>query len=223
MYSFGRLYAPDARDQPLMSPAVRVSTARQKRPARKVHRLLWHGNQGDKPHCIGYAWYALLRAAPVLNREPLPDPLYFDAQKHDNITGTDYDGTTVRGGAKALQKVHHKLMGYGFTNSVEDVCNWLAFYGPCVWGTRWYEDMLYPDATGLVQVSGSVVGHHAYAVLGHDDRQRVLICQNSWGLAYGKRGRFLLRYEDAQRLLDEDGEACAPTELLPAANAPVEV
>src|SRR6185436_14113346 len=101
MKPLGRKHAPDARD---LNHLLRHAALTPERPKTKTWRLLWHGDQGETPHCVGFAWHGLLRSSPVLNHQPLPDPLYLAAQKYDEFPGENYDGTSVRGGAKALQK-----------------------------------------------------------------------------------------------------------------------
>jgi Papain family cysteine protease len=209
--SLGRKFAPDHRD---LAHLLRDTATDLVRPPTRTWRLLWHGDQGETPHCVGYAWYGLLRSSPILNQQPLPDPLYFEAQKNDEFDGTDYDGTSVRGGAKALQKTYKELAKYGFAFTLGDALAWMAHDGPTVWGINWYEGMDNPDpVTGLVHVNGAVRGGHAVVCLGYNDQTERLIFQNSWGLGWGKHGRFQVGYHDGARLLAEDGEACSPTEV----------
>ena len=104
----------------------------------------------------------------------------------------------------------HFFEAMAFT--VEDILNWLGTHGPVVLGTNWYQGMFEADKTGLIVPTGSLAGGHAYLVLGYDEATKRLLCQNSWGTGWGLRGRFSLHYEDAERLLHEDGEACTPVE-----------
>lgn len=210
MYPLGRRHAPDVRDQrhPM---AAALPTVLPVRPKSKVYRIWWSGDQGETSECVGYSWHALLRAHPRLQREPDPHTIFLEARKVDEWDGEDYLGTSVRAAAKVLQ-AQGKIVAYSWADRLEIVLNHLAFVGPVVLGTDWHEQMFRPGPTGLVELGGPVVGGHAYVVLGYDDRTRLLICQNSWGKDYGVRGRFLLRYEDADRLIQAQGEACAPTE-----------
>src|SRR6185295_8530332 len=169
MRGLGRLYAPDTRDhQHLLSAAAVTPTPA--RPKTKTWRLLWHGDQGETPHCVGFAWYGLLRSSPILNQRPLPDPIYAAAQQYDEYPGEDYDGTSVRGGAKALQKKFNELATYGFAFALDDALNWMGHEGPTVWGINWYEGMDSPDPkTGLVHVTGAIRGGHAIVCLGYNE------------------------------------------------------
>ena len=186
-------------------------------PPMKMWRVWWKGDQGDTNMCVGYAWHGLLRALPLLQRSPVAPAIYRAAQKLDQWPGEDYEGTSVRGGAKALQ-ADGKIVSYGWAQEIGTVIQWLAFKGPVVLGTNWYEHMMKPDSTGLVIPGGEIVGGHAYLAIGYDNVKERLICQNSWSMDWGPiNGRFHLHYDDADALIKDDGEACTSTE------APIQV
>jgi len=207
---FGRLVSVDERDRThLMRTALPVLTVPM--PIQRMWRVWWKGDQGDTSMCVGYAWHGLLRALPLLQRDPKPSVIYHAAQKVDQWDGEDYDGTSVRAGAKVL-KAEGRILSYGWAYDIQTVLNWLAFRGPVVLGTNWYESMLTPDATGLVVPGGAVVGGHAYLSIGYDGAKQRLICQNSWGEWGPINGRFHLHYDDADALIKDDGEACTATE-----------
>jgi len=182
------------------------------RPIRRTHRLWWRGDQGSTSECVGFAWHALLRALPNLQRTPGPSDIYLAAQKRDEWPGEAYLGTSVRGGAKALQD-EGKLKSYHWADTLDAALDWMGAGGPTVWGVNWYERMFTPDpVTGLLTIKGKLIGGHAIVCLGFDEKKEWLIFQNSWGIDFGVYGRFKLRYADAERLIAEDAEVCAPTE-----------
>jgi hypothetical protein len=206
-HALGRRHAPDERDKQFLMAAKLEAVAR---PVRKNWRVWWRGDQGSEPHCVGYAWHGMLRSLPLLQREPSPQYIYHEAQKVDEWDGEGYAGTSVRAGAKVLQR-EGKLTSYGWAWDLETVLNWLATKGPVVFGTTWYDGMFTPDADGIVALTGPAAGGHAYEVIGYDDKKELLCCPNSWG-QWGKKGRFYLRYADADRLIRDDGEACTALE-----------
>jgi len=65
----------------------------------------------------------------------------------------------------------------------------------------------------ILNVSGSVEGGHAYLICGANNKKRMLRMINSWG-NWGQNGKAWIRYEDFQKLLDADGEACTAKEVL---------
>ena len=211
MYGFGRLTAPDSRDNAHLL-SLPVSLVGMIPPPMKMWRIWYHGNQGDTSQCVGYSWHGLLRALPLLQRDPSPSSIYRAAQKLDEWDGEDYEGTSVRGGAKALKQAG-RIVSYGWATDIHTVLQWLAFKGPVVIGSQWYDSMMRPDGTGLVVPGGTVVGGHAYLAIGYDSSKERLICQNSWSMEWGPiNGRFHLHYDDADALIKDGGEACTATE-----------
>jgi hypothetical protein len=160
---------------------------------------------------VGYSWHARLRALPNLQRDPSPEIIYALAQRNDEWPGEDYDGSSVRGGAKALQAMG-KISAYGWAFNAQDALQWVGNHGPVVLGTNWYASMMTPRQDGILIVKGRNIGGHAYLLLGYDDRKDLALIQNSWGTDWGLNGRAWIRYVDLDRLIKEDGEACAPTE-----------
>lgn len=210
MNGFGRRYAPDVRDQRCLM-CDQLPRRMAVRPVRKVWRVWWRGDQGATSHCVGFAWHGVLRSLPNVQREPPPFVIYHRAQTLDEWPGENYEGTSVRAGAKVLQALG-KLTAYAWAFDLETMLNWLAFKGPVVLGTNWLEQMRRPNAAGIVRVSGRVIGGHAYEAIGYDDATELVYCQNSWGTGWGKRGRFYLRYADLARLIEAKGEVCTATE-----------
>ena len=206
----GRRHAPDERDHGYLLAAQLPSVVA--RPKRKTWTLRWKGDQGATSQCVGYSWHGLLRSLPLLQRDPAPSVIYTEAQKVDEWPGEDYDGTSVRAGAKML-KAAGKISAYGWAFNIETVLNWLGLHGPVVFGTNWYEGMFDPDEQGVVHPVGSVAGGHAYVAIGYDDVKKRVLFQNSWGKSWGPlNGRFYMGYADADALIRADGEACTPTE-----------
>lgn len=204
---FGRKAAFDDRDQRFL--LSERSTG--ERPSRKTWRLSWRGDQGQTSMCVGFAWHARLRAMPVYQKEPSPPIIYAIAQRNDEWPGESYEGTSVRGGAKALQMAG-KITAYGWAGTVQTALDWVGLQGPVVLGTNWYSGMMKPNSQHVVAVKGTVVGGHAYLLVGYDDKKGLALLQNSWGKDWGNKGRCWISYDDLQRLIAEGGEACAPTE-----------
>jgi hypothetical protein len=71
-----------------------------------------------------------------------------------------------------------------------------------------------PDPrTGRVDLSGGVLGGHAWLVRWFDERAMTFTGVSSWGRAWGRDGQFFIRYDDLDRLVKENGEACCGVEL----------
>jgi hypothetical protein len=214
MPAFGRRHAPDTRDSRFMMRALLGGP-----PVVPVTRYWPTGatlDQGPWPHCVGFAWKQWLQTSPVRHAAVALDPatIYHEAQAVDEWEGTDYDGTSVRAGAKVLQ-TRGRVVEYRWARDVMDMADWVSRIGPVVMGTNWYASMSTPSDEGVIQLSGSIVGGHAYMITGYNARRSSFRAINSWGMAWAQRGRFWIPLPLMQRLLDEDGEACAAAERIP--------
>jgi hypothetical protein len=169
------------------------------------------GDQGQYPHCVGWAWWHLLQSGPLL-ADPAtllrPDALYREAQRVDEWPGEAYDGTSVRAGAKVLRTVGD-VDGFLWALTVEDVVRHVATFGPMVVGSWWYERMSDVGPSGYAVPKGRVQGAHAYLLVGWSAERAAFRLLNSWGESWGQSGRAWLYAGALERLLDEDGEACA--------------
>lgn len=136
------------------------------------------------------------------------------------ITGNSYSGTSVLAGAKIVQSRGY-IGEYRWCFGVEDVRDAVISEGPVVIGIPWHEGMYGTRESGLVEVSGGLVGGHCLLITGYhpsmrlrgedyNERFKVFRWRNSWGPDYGVRGNGFIRYEDLRDLLKGWGEACVP-------------
>lgn len=205
---------PDARDRAfLMAPAAPVP-ATAERTWSFGHTPF---DQGDAPQCVAFAWMAELLAAPHV-AAPRPSPrawaatLYQDAQRIDGIRGA-HDGTTVRAAAATL-KARGTLSSYVWGTHAEQVAAHLYTRGPVVLGTNWYQGMSEAIGRGAtMHGTGANEGGHAYLAIGVSMPRRAVRILNSWGTAWGDRGRAWMPFALLDRLLSEDGEACSALEV----------
>lgn len=209
---FGRLYKPDERDRlHLMAPNLIIAAQREWR--------YWHTgdpiDQGGTPQCVGYSGFKYLTSGPVRNTNlPFtPTDVYHGAQKNDEWPGEDYAGSSVRGCFKWLRKEGY-VSEYQWAWDVGTIAAQILAHGPVVVGTNWYEWMMQPNSIGIIKPIGNIVGGHAYVLCGVNKAKEKFRIINSWGADWGNNGRAWIRFEDFQRLLDEDGEACIAKEIL---------
>jgi len=102
----GRVYIEDKRDRLFL-----IENKLQFRPTTLTSKYWdseeWWGNQGSTPQCVGYAWAHWIEDGPIKHGgvPPIVNPttIYKQAQKLDEWFGENYDGTSVRGGAKFLK------------------------------------------------------------------------------------------------------------------------
>ena len=165
-------------------------------------------DQRDTPHCVGFAWAAWLAASPVRQRPIGGDGIYRLAQHFDEWQGVDYDGTSVRGGAKALALSGH-ITEYRWAFDVDSVVNHILRSGPVVLGTNWYRGM---NDAGDMQPTGSLLGGHAYLAYRANVKTNQIGIRNSWGADFGTNGNGVMSLDTLERLLAENGEACTALE-----------
>ena len=169
-------------------------------------------DQGSEGACVGFAWAHELAARPSVMQGVSADLarlIYYDAQALDEWEGADYDGTSVIAGAKAI--VERKYMGeYRWAFGLQDLVIAIGYAGPAVLGLNWYEGMFTTDAEGYVHPSGQIAGGHAILCFGVSMVGRYFKLQNSWGVEWGHFGHARITFDDMDRLLHEQGEACIP-------------
>jgi len=137
--------------------------------------------------------------------------LYELATHFDAFPGTypqQDTGSTGLAVAKAAQQLG-LITGYRHAFTIEQALSALA-QGPVITGTNWLSGMDRPDPHGVVKLTGSVRGGHEYEVLGYNADTGLVECCNSWGRAWGLRGRFFLSLSDWATLLDADGDVIMP-------------
>jgi hypothetical protein len=227
---FGRLVAPpDARDhQFLMRGAMaQIHEAVGKpKPRTRPYKDLEVLDQGNTPRCVGYSARGFIEGAPVLVRPgtgPSADTIYKGAQENDEWPGSNYDGSSVRGAMKYLQQ-EKVISAYVWGQTVEEAIAWMnGGYGTCLVGTNWYSEMSDVDANGFMREPApsmtTPIGGHAWRWIWYDAKKKGILMRNSWGHDFGypvrgvPSGYAFLRVEFAKRLLAEDGEIAAPTQV----------
>lgn len=179
-------------------------------------------DQGREGACVGFAWSAELGASPIRIQinDVFARDLYKRAQQLDPWPGEEYEGTSILAGAKACAE--KGLIGeYRWAFSVEELRDAVLGLGPAVIGIPWYSGMYRTRPSGLLDVTGKVVGGHAILVRGYHPRMRikgegwfarhpVFVVRNSWGAGYGRGGDAYVLESDMAALLANFGEACIP-------------
>ena len=209
--AWGRIYAPDARDRQY---PMRAQLAKRITPRSMFWEVGPILDQGDTPQCVAYSAEQFLQTTPLATMDgPRPAEIYTLAQQLDEWPGEAYDGTSVRGGAKALTQLG-RLKSYVWASGVLDVRDWIITKGPVMMGSVWLEEMFWPDAAGILHVGGAVAGGHAYLITGYDVHTNMFKMANSWGAGWGVQGSAWLKARDVGRLISKRGEACAAVEQL---------
>lgn len=229
----GRIYIPDARDAKYpLAKALAVAPNKATGTSKYWWAQGWWGDQGDKPQCVAYSWMHWVEDGPVthfykdrdfdpafLNEHRTekhqslfaPEAIYNAAQKIDEWPGEDYDGTSVRAGAKVLKSLG-VISEYRWASSSDEVVQALLTLGPVVVGTWWHYDMFFPNEKGIITPTGPKVGGHAYLLNGVNLKKGLIRIKNSWGRGWGKNGYAYISISDFDKLLKDQGEACVAFE-----------
>jgi hypothetical protein len=215
---FGRHVVPDERDRDY---SVRDLFAR-KRAAITVRMwpdTMWAGDQGTTPRCLAFALAHWIEDGPIspkysgTKKPPFLSPatIYREAQALDGIP-LPHDGTTLRAGAKVLQK-RKIISSYHWAYTLAETTRTILEVGPMVFGLNWYEGMLTPDSNGVIQDTGEIVGSHGIECNGVDLPAKRFRLKNSWGTDWGFGGHCWLPFAVFTRLLKANGEAMVASEI----------
>lgn len=221
LIGLGRRPSKDARDQDFLIPK-RAAAAKQ------ITARTWYSkgvlDQGNSSRCVAYSGAKYLTTAPVMNRPLDPVELYRDCQRNDEWRGEDYEGTSVRALFKVF-KARGLVSGYQWAFDVETIVNHVLTTGPVVVGTLWDADLSNPDKFGYI-APGPDIEHeqagHAWLIIGANRKRRnpdgtigAARMIQSWGDSWGPHhGRAWITFENLDKLIQFDGEACVATEVL---------
>lgn len=172
-------------------------------------------NQGSEGACVGHGIVDEATASPV--RVQLSDAqaeafaVYHEAQKLDEYPGEAYTGTSVLAGAK-VAVARGWWAGYSWCFGIDDVIDTVCNHGPVVLGIPWYVGMYHPYPSATLLVAGAKVGGHCLLATGYDPASETVQLTNSWGISWGSDGQAWIAQDDLAGLLDDNGEACTPTQ-----------
>lgn len=160
--------------------------------------------------CLGTEpFYSLLPSdIKVHIRDETSYDLYREVTRSDPFPGVWEPDDTGSDGL-SIAKVLHKrkwISGYQHITSLEAA--WTAIKnGPFITGLVWMSGMDEPNSEGIVFANGYARGGHEFEVAEYDAARGLWGCWNSWGLGYGRNGKFYIPDADYQKLLGMQGDA----------------
>lgn len=215
MQGLGRLISIDDRD---LEHPIEAELPKRLPPRRYRYwnQNGWWGNQKRTSQCVAYAWIHWLEDAPIMYTAEgsviNPADLYKLCQENDEWDGENYDGTSVRAGAKVLQQMGY-IGEYTWGFDLESLVNVVLTTSPVVVGTDWLSGMSQPNSSGLVKATGDLEGGHGYLVNGVNRDKRLFRFKNSWGRGWAKNGYGYISFDDMEKLINNFGEICYAKEL----------
>lgn len=160
-------------------------------------------NQGNTPHCVGFAGAGFGIAPPVEDDfyDRHGHQFYYACKEIDGQPGQE-NGSWIRTVMTLLTRMG-LIRGWHYTNNVGVLVDWVTRVGPVIVGTRWYRGMFTPGADGLVTYTpgDQLVGGHAYVVVGYSQADDTLLFMNSWGERWGLKGFFRMKKNNFAQLI----------------------
>lgn len=210
---------PDPRDHRFLM--------REITPTPDVHARTWISplpvlDQDGTSQCVAYSGIKYLMTYPVRNRpKQTPAEIYGECLKVDEWPGEDWDGgTSVRALFKVLTRLGY-VSEYRWAFDFETVVDHVLTRGPVVMGTSWLRNMFMPHIrTGYLECAGRNDGGHAWLIIGANRKKKnpdgtvgAVRMINSWGDKWGQKGRAWITFQDLEKLIKDDGEACVSSEI----------
>jgi len=169
-------------------------------------------DQGDLGSCTGNAAAGLLMTEPFYFADRQLDEadaveLYSRATRLDRFRGVYPPTDTGSSGLAVMRAARQEgyLSGYAHAFGLQHALAALVLQ-PVITGVPWYEGFDKPDASGMVEIRGSIRGGHEFEVVGIDVDARTVRCVNSWSAAWGDAGYFVMSWETWDQLLHEQGD-----------------
>lgn len=169
-------------------------------------------DQGREGACTGFsrAMEAAARPGVVSGiTDAMARSVYYRARQLDPWAGEDYEGSSVLAAMKASTELgwYGLEPEYRWAFNEDEMAMAVAYRGPVVVGTAWYEGMYNADKDGYLRPTGQVMGGHAYLVPKYSTKKDGYWIPNSWGGS----GQGWIHREDMVTLLRDNGECCINT------------
>jgi hypothetical protein len=169
-------------------------------------------DQEETSHCVGFSMAHFGINLPTFTKYTKKEAheLYYKCKVIDGDPKGE-NGTTIRSAARVLKDIG-AIDSYAFAREIQSIKWWLLNKGPLIVGTIWTEGMMKPGPDLRLDISGFVLGGHAYIINGILDNGDFDI-KNSWGPDWGDNGRAVISSKDFEALFSYGGEALAAVEL----------
>lgn len=209
----GRRFERDPRSAkyPIMALLQRIAYQKPKSRSWPCEVVLDQGSEGS---CVGHGFAHELIAKPYTIKgvdHKSAVKIYKRAQQLDEYPGSNYEGTSVLAGIKAIQEMYKgTIESYRWVSDLPDMVATLGYHGPIVLGVNWYQGAYAPDSNGFIHVTGNIVGGHCLLARAVDIKKGAIMLRNSWGPGWGMGGDCWISFDDMSRLLQENGEGLVP-------------
>lgn len=171
--------------------------------------------QGTTGSCTGNALVDCLMSGPLYRKgrnltEADAERAYSRATQIDPFDGQWPPTDTGSDGLDACRAGVEFGWLRGYTHAFGlDACLRALTLQPVMIGINWYRSMMSPPKSGVLSISGDVVGGHEVALTAITQSGMVRVL-NSWGASWSVSGTAFLRFADLARLLSEQGDVSVP-------------
>jgi len=169
-------------------------------------------DQETSVHCVGFcmAHFGINLPTFTLYNKKDAHEFYYKCKVVEDEPKIE-NGAQMRSAAKVLQD-EEVVNGYAFAHSLSEIKWWLLNRGPIMIGTIWTSEMMLPKPGNILSTGGDILGGHAY-LLNEWREDGYIGIQNSWGSAWGEKGKAYIKAEDLEKLFWYGGEAIAAIEI----------
>jgi hypothetical protein len=220
----GRRYAVDDRDKNYLAKRPRKPRGLPLGAVtyRNWNDTTWRGDQGNTAQCVAYSAVHRIENSPktytAAGPVVAPATVYNAARAIDEWPGTDYEGTSVRAGAKVMLAKGF-IKEYRWVPDMATFIDLVHYTGPVIVGSIWWWSMFTPrwvkDAQGtyrwtlVIDESDGDAGGHAWLVNGVNRVSKTFRMLNSWGSSWGLNGHAWVSFDTMEQLVfGQWGEAC---------------
>lgn len=155
-------------------------------------------DQGNTPMCVAYSSSTLKGAEDLIDQK---HNYRWDRVSFFRKIGGTINGAYIRNALDRMLKVGYPLLppDSGNSQTAHRISAYYAIpktklalqqailaFGVCIMGTPWFNSWFSPHSDGTLPPADYVVGGHAIAIVGWNDRGLVL--RNSWGPDWGVKG-----------------------------------
>jgi hypothetical protein len=172
-------------------------------------------DQGKQSNNVGCAWTAYLSTVSPMPSLEMEDKLFARSLYETSQTMDPWEGTEEEGKygtslitAGLVLKGQEMINDIIWTKDVNILANYILSSGAAIVASPWKTEMSRVDPNGFVRPNGHYEGNHCWLVYGVDDIWETFFALNSWGKDFGKDGKFLVKFSDMKRIL-QDGFALA--------------
>ena len=158
-------------------------------------------DQGNTSQCVPYSMSVLLESRKMLNGD---NNFRLDIKDIYDARPEKVDGMSIKDALEYMKtigfqdittKEREKILMYGKLTSKHGIKTSIFMNGPCIIALP-----VYNTINDEFWKGSELIGGHAIACVGYDEEGLILL--NSWGSSWGYSGKYILPYEDINKIME---------------------